>query len=188
MICQACGNQVTTEVRFCPRCGAPIVASAPIPPPTPPAYPPPYPPVYAVRAPRVQRNLQMLGILWCAFGAYRILTGVIGIFVMRVMTFRNFGGWGWGWGGHMHGAPWGAPWMVALLPVIAVVSVVTAFLAFLVGFSLLRRKPWGRVLGIVAAILTLLKFPIGTALGIYTLWVLAPAESGMEYEAIADRT
>ncbi|WP_348269857.1 zinc ribbon domain-containing protein [Edaphobacter paludis] len=184
MICQTCGNQVTAEVRFCPQCGAPVVvAAAPVPPPPiPPAYPPPYPPVYATRAPRVQRNLQMLGILWCAFGAYRIITGLIGIFIMRVITFRSFGDWGWG--GPFHGAPW----MVALLPLIAVVSVVTAFLAFLVGFSLLRRKPWGRVLGIVVAILALLKFPIGTALGIYTLWVLAPAESGMEYEAIADRT
>jgi hypothetical protein len=44
------------------------------------------------------------------------------------------------------------------------------------------------VLGIVVAILSLLKFPIGTALGIYTLWVLAPAESGAEYDAIADHS
>ena len=31
------------------------------------------------------------------------------------------------------------------------------------------------MLAIVVAILALLKFPIGTALGIYTLWVLAPS-------------
>jgi hypothetical protein len=140
----------------------------------------------AMRPPRVQRNLPTLGILWCVFGAYRVISGLIAIFVMRVATFRNFGdsGWGWGWGGHFHGAPW----MTVLFPLIAVVSVVTAFLAFLVGFSLLRRKPWGRVLGIVVAILSLLKFPVGTALGIYTLWVLVPAESAMEYDAIADHS
>jgi len=176
MVCQACGNPVSPEVRFCPGCGAQVVAAAPAPPPA-------YPPVYAMRTPRVQRNLQLLGILWCLFGAYRIVSGLIGMFVLRVMSFRSFGG-GWEWGGHLNGAPW----MAALLPIIAMVSVVTAFLAFLVGFSLLRRKPWGRVLGIVVAILGLLKFPIGTALGIYTLWVLAPAESGAEYEAIADHS
>ena len=44
------------------------------------------------------------------------------------------------------------------------------------------------VLAIIAAILALLKFPIGTALGIYTLWVLAPGASGLEYDAIADRS
>lgn len=139
-----------------------------------------------MRPPRVQRHLQTLGILWCIFGAYRVISGLIAIFVMRVMTFRNFGtgGWGWGWGSHLHGAPW----MAFLFPIIAVVSVVTAFLAFLVGFGLLRRKDWARVLAIIIAILALLKFPVGTALGIYTLWVLVPAESGMEYEAIADRS
>ncbi len=184
MVCQACGNPVAAEMHFCPRCGAQVAAAAPVTPPNPPAYPSPYPPVYAMRPPRVQRNLQMLGILWCLFGAYRVISGLIAIFVMRVMTFRNFGSVGWGWGGHFHGAPW----MAALFPIIAVASVATAFLAFLVGFSLLTRRPWGRVVGIVVAILSLLKFPIGTALGIYTLWVLVPAESAMEYEAIADRS
>ena len=74
------------------------------------------------------------------------------------------------------------------MPVVALVTVVAAGLAFLVGYSLLTRRPWGRVVGIIVAILSLIKFPFGTALGIYTLWVLAPGLSGMEYEAIADRS
>ena len=41
---------------------------------------------------------------------------------------------------------------------------------------------------IIVAVLSLLKIPFGTALGIYTLWVLAPADSGTEYDSIADRT
>jgi hypothetical protein len=135
--------------------------------------------------PRVQRNLHTLGILWCIFGAYRVFAGLIGIFVLRLATFRSFGG-GWMWDGHVH-APFGPPWMGFLVPLIAIVSVVTAFLAFLVGFGLMTRQPWGRIVGIIVAILSLFKFPIGTALGIYTLWVLVPAESAMEYDAIAGR-
>jgi hypothetical protein len=69
-----------------------------------------------------------------------------------------------------------------------VVTLVFATLSFLVGFSLMTRKPWGRTLAIVVAILQLIKIPFGTALGIYTLWVLAPATSGAEYDAIADRS
>ena len=38
------------------------------------------------------------------------------------------------------------------------------------------------------SILSMIHFPIGTALGIFTLWVLAPAASALEYEAIADRS
>jgi hypothetical protein len=66
--------------------------------------------------------------------------------------------------------------------------VVMAGLALVVGYSLLTRRPWGRTLAIVVAILSLLKPFFGTALGIYTLWVLAPGASGLEYDAIADRT
>jgi len=36
----------------------------------------------------------------------------------------------------------------------------------------------------VVAILSFIRIPFGTALGIYTLWVLASGVSGMEYEEI----
>lgn len=143
--------------------------------------------MYAMQRPRVQRNLQTLGILWCAFGAYRIIGGLIGIFAVRIMSERQFDRYGWTWHANFHG-PFGPPWMGSIIPFIAIVAAVAAVLAFLVGFSLLRRKPWGRMLAIFLAILALFKFPVGTALGIYTLWVLAPATSGMEYDAIADHS
>jgi hypothetical protein len=44
------------------------------------------------------------------------------------------------------------------------------------------------VLAIVAGVLVLFKPVLGTALGIYTLWVLAPSVSAMEYDAIADHS
>jgi hypothetical protein len=40
------------------------------------------------------------------------------------------------------------------------------------GFGLLAHKTWGRYLAIVVAILGLINFPIGTLVGVYTLWVL----------------
>ncbi|WP_263366911.1 zinc ribbon domain-containing protein [Edaphobacter bradus] len=181
MVCQACGSVVGPEVRFCPKCGAQVAAVAP--PSQPAAGYPPYPPMVA--APRVQRHLQTLGTLWCIFGVYRILAGLAALFFVRTMAWRYFGGGGWTvgrWGG-MHGPPW-----MVMMPVLMMVLLVTSVLAFLAGYSLLTRRPWGRTLAIIAAILALLKFPLGTALGTYTLWVLAPGVSGMEYDAIADRS
>jgi ABC-type spermidine/putrescine transport system permease subunit II len=55
----------------------------------------------------------------------------------------------------------------------------------LTGYALLTRQPWGRVLAIVFAILALIHLPLGTALGIYTLWVLAPGASADEYAVLA---
>jgi ABC-type glycerol-3-phosphate transport system permease component len=179
MVCQACGAPVEEQVHFCPKCGVQMVAAQP----TFAAYPPP--PMHT-QVPRVQRNLQALGILWCVFGAYRVISGLIGMFFLRAVSFGGFGD-GWPFDGHA-GGPFGPAWMASLLPVIAVYTIITAALALLVGYSLLTRRPWGRILAIVVGILTLLKPLLGTALGIYTLWVLAPTVSGYEYDEIADRT
>jgi hypothetical protein len=44
-------------------------------------------------------------------------------------------------------------------------------------YGLLERRPWGRPLGIVVALLEVTGFPIGTITGGYTLWVLLQPET-----------
>lgn len=178
MVCQACGTPVAEGLHFCSKCGAQVVAAQPV------NTPPPMLPMYL---PRVHRHLQTLGILWCVFGVYRVVTGLIGIFFLRAFTTHNFGDDAWIFGGRVH-APFVPMWFGGLWPVIAVATVFVAALALIAGIGLLNRRPWGRVVAIIVAILTLVKFPFGTALGIYTLWVLAPGASGLEYNSIADRS
>ena len=45
------------------------------------------------------------------------------------------------------------------------------------GIGLLKFRPWARSIGTVIAILELLNFPIGTALGVYALWVIMSPEA-----------
>jgi hypothetical protein len=52
------------------------------------------------------------------------------------------------------------------------------------GFGLLAHKAWARYLAIVVGVLSLVNFPIGTVIGIYTLWVLLQ-EKAMDYFAPA---
>lgn len=191
MVCAACGAPVAAGVNFCARCGAAVAAT---PEPAFAGQPIPvaahYGAPYATR-PRVQRNLQTLAILWFVYAGYRVLAGLAGMFFLRAFAGSGFGAPGWpfnhGFGDGRFGD--GAPhWMAALMPMIFVFTAFSVALAVFVGWSLLNRKPWGRTLAVIAAVLALLKFPMGTALGIYTLWVMAPGESGMEWEAIADRS
>jgi hypothetical protein len=58
-------------------------------------------------------------------------------------------------------------------------------LHLVLAWGLFEREPWARMLGLVLGFLGLLRFPLGTALGIYTLWVLLPENSGREYERLA---
>jgi len=48
------------------------------------------------------------------------------------------------------------------------------------GYGLLKQRVWGRVLAIVVAVLDLFNIPIGTAIGIYALWVLTE-DNAAEY-------
>jgi hypothetical protein len=58
-------------------------------------------------------------------------------------------------------------------------------LHLVLAWGLFERESWARMLGVVIGFLALLRFPLGTALGIYTLWVLQPEKSGVEYDRLA---
>ena len=45
------------------------------------------------------------------------------------------------------------------------------------GFGLINYKPWARILTIILSGLNLINVPIGTALGIYGLWVLLSSQT-----------
>ncbi|MFY9559434.1 MAG: hypothetical protein WAQ52_04300 [Terriglobales bacterium] len=49
----------------------------------------------------------------------------------------------------------------------------------------MRHQPWARISAIVLGILALFHPPLGTALGIYTLWVLFSNNAGPEYDRLA---
>ena len=48
------------------------------------------------------------------------------------------------------------------------------------GVGLLARKDWARYVLIVTSVIGLFKFPVGTILGVYSLWVLTHAETKAE--------
>ncbi len=50
------------------------------------------------------------------------------------------------------------------------------------GIGLLNYKTWARVLTLILGFLNLPGFPIGTALGVYTIWVLLNEETAQLFE------
>jgi hypothetical protein len=55
--------------------------------------------------------------------------------------------------------------------------------SLIAGVGLVKFQPWARTFGIVVSILHLLNIPIGTALGVYGLWVLFKDESAVLLKA-----
>ena len=86
----------------------------------------------------------------------------------------------------MHFIPF--PMRAFLLPIAGIIGVflvASAVAGILAGWGLMNYRPWARVLALVLGVISLLHFPFGTALGIYTLWVLLPAKSESEYRRLA---
>jgi len=56
-------------------------------------------------------------------------------------------------------------------------------LNILAGTGLIKYKNWARILAIILGILNMIYFPIGTALGIYTLWALLNNDTKQFFES-----
>jgi uncharacterized membrane protein (DUF2068 family) len=70
--------------------------------------------------------------------------------------------------------------------VIAILLLAKAALGFIAGWGLLQHESWARILALVLGFISLFtNIPFGTALGIYTMWVLLSSDSEREYEALA---
>lgn len=172
MFCNYCGGQIQPDQRFCASCGkaatpgAPAAAAASV----------------APAAGRVARHVRMLAVFWIALSALNLLRGG-----GRLMGARMLHVWGRGW---FDDASWGWPVgdiLPAILSIIGLLSLILAVAGFFVGFGLMEHRPWARTLAIVVAIIALLHPILGTILGIYTLWVLLPADAEAEYGRMSSR-
>ena len=113
----------------------------------------------------MQTHVKVVGALFIVLSALGILlaVGVGAIFGMAGMA----------------GAAADSEDAALAIPILGITGgLVTLFLLVLslpglaTGIGLLMFKPWARILGIVLSALQLLGFPVGTAIGIYSLWVL----------------
>jgi hypothetical protein len=158
MFCDSCGAALQVGQGYCTRCSKQVIG-----------------PVVAGSG-RVARHAHLLGILWIAYSALSLIGGV----VLMIVSHTIFGPLGLP---SMRGGP---PMFIRpLLSAIAVVLVVKAAVGIAAGLGLLQRQDWGRILAIVLGAVSLINIPFGTALGIYTLWVLVSPGADKEYEALA---
>jgi zinc ribbon protein len=168
MYCDKCGAQLAPGAQFCNSCGKAVAGG--------PAMSAAARRPYAAGAEgRVRRHIHLLATLWLVSGVLRLIG--VGWFVL---FGRMFFPWMHGWTGP--GWPFGPAWGWHSLGIFLAIF---GALHLLLAWGLYERQPWARVLGLVLGILALLRIPFGTALGIYTLWVLAPERSAREYEQLS---
>jgi hypothetical protein len=159
MFCDQCGTQLQPTQQACGRCGKAVLGPV-------------------ARRNRVQEHVRLVGILWMAYSALLVVGGV----AVMIVANTIFGGVFRGSGGP---PPEVSAWLRPLLSFVGGLILLKAAAGFFVGWGLLQRESWARVAALVVGFISLFNVPIGTALGIYTLWVLLPAQSDDEYQALA---
>jgi hypothetical protein len=186
MQCVQCGAQVLPGQVFCSKCGQPVSGAAPSPstagqapslPSSPGQTTAPSPSAGFSRSSRVARHLSVLAILWIVYSGLRLIPGVLMmafghmVFPFLLMSFPG-------------------PLRALLGPFVTVLGLIFSGFAvagLIAGIGLMTRSPWARILAIVLGCINLIHIPFGTALGVYTLWVLVPQDAAVEYQRLAGR-
>ena len=156
MFCNGCGSELQSGFNVCPKCGK-VIGD----------------PVSAITRSRLQNHLSTLGTLWIIVGALFLFpslglffaSGAVRFFIHDNILARSLG--------------------PALFTLIGGTFLVLAIGGILVGLGLRDHKPWARTVAIVLGVLSLFHPPVGSALGIYTLWVLMSDDGGVEYRRLS---
>jgi len=128
----------------------------------------------------VERHIKTLGTLHIIYGFLLVsqsILAMIGIRLLKVLLHN------------IHGAIYvgnrlpyitSAVLMDIIWATLIIIPMIIAIPCLAGGFGLLNEKSWGRPVALVVGIIMLFNSPLGTVLGIYTIWVLmkpAPVEN-----------
>ena len=107
----------------------------------------------------MEKHITVLGVLYIALSVLGLLAAII--------VFAAVVG-----GGIISQDPEAMAITAIVGPAVAGFLLIISAPGLIGGIYLLKRRPWARILVLVLGFLNLIEIPIGTALGIYTIWVL----------------
>jgi hypothetical protein len=129
----------------------------------------------------VTRHVDLLGVLFIVWGLLTTLVGVstlaLGVGAIALITSASRGG---------EGGQFAAGVTAAVFTTLAIIAIVWGAAHVVAGFPLRQRRPWARLVALMLGSVDLILLPYGTALGVYTLWVLLHEEAKAAF-VIADR-
>ena len=172
MFCQYCGGALDEGARFCKSCGNAVPAAAIA------------PQVVADPAQALSNHVHVLGILWLVYSIFRIVMAI------WILAFSHFFLPMMQDAMSQSGTPIPFPFRIfqflhLVYAISAVYGVAAGILGIFAGEALRQRKPVARALAIVAAFASVISFPFGTAIGVYTLVRLLPEQAARDYKQLA---
>ena len=103
--------------------------------------------------------------------ALNIGLGALGI-VLAMIAFVFFAGIGL-----LSGDPDAMPILMFIAVIAAGFLFITSAPDIIGGIGLVKRQSWARILVLILSVLKLINFPLGTIVGVYSIWVLMQDEA-----------
>ncbi|HMI67971.1 MAG TPA: hypothetical protein VK517_18140 [Cyclobacteriaceae bacterium] len=115
----------------------------------------------------MESHKKILGILFVVLATFQVMLMLfLGLFFTTIFTFAM-----------SQAEPKDAPIIELVMNVVRFIpTLVIIFLAvpaLIAGIGLLAKQKWAMILALIMGCLNIFSFPIGTAIGIYTIWVYA---------------
>ena len=124
----------------------------------------------------MKRHADFLGLLYLAWGAIFALVGLAGLALAGgALAIARSGG------PVSVGSEFAAGFTALTLGLIASLALLFGLLHLWIGAAMRRFHGWARLLALGLAIINLVLFPFGTALGAYAAWVLLNEEGRALY-------
>ena len=115
-----------------------------------------------------------LGIAHIGYGALHLLvTAAMSIFFFGIILPASQSAQAFG------------SFFVFILAFAFLINIVLAVPPFVAGYAFLKRRPWAKIAGIIAAVVAAIRVPFGTAVAIYTFWFLFSAPGKILYDNAA---
>jgi len=125
----------------------------------------------------MEKHISLVAILNIVYEAF----GLIGAFVLFAISigFRYF--FGFISRCSHHGMDEIPPEILDIVPiiltVIGILLLVFSIVGLIAAVGVLKRKEWGRIIMLVISFFHLIRIPLGTVLGVYSIWVLLNDET-----------
>lgn len=127
----------------------------------------------------MQKHIDLVGLLY-------LLAGVLTALVAGAVFILGVGALSIVWWGTADAPPVAASVTAATFIILALLLAIWAIANAWVGRELRRgRRPFARLAALGLAVMHLFVLPFGTALGVYSLWVLLHHESRARFETSA---
>jgi hypothetical protein len=112
----------------------------------------------------MEKHVNVVAALQIGLGIFGVIAGIIALVVLNLI-------------GEIAGDK-DTGFILSLIGNIAgIVMFVLSIPGIVAGVGLLRHREWARILVLILSAINLLNFPLGTAIGIYSIWALAQEET-----------